>query len=162
MFKCLNVKWFLSVAAQAHTWRHRWLVTVLHLLTGTFSHFLGPSWTWARIKCTNEHQSSGLGSCGSPSCTDAQHSPLGRTGSSGWELCDKSPESDEKYTYESLWLKHGVTFKPHSRGAWRSGRWLAAQPEGGPRGSSCLSCPSCRCYSGCRLRSRPACMLSYT
>ena len=31
--------------AQAHTWRHCWLVTVLHFWTGTFSHFLGPSET---------------------------------------------------------------------------------------------------------------------
>ena len=31
--------------------------------------------------------------CGSPSCTDAQHSLLERTGSSGWAHCDKSPQA---------------------------------------------------------------------
>lgn len=38
--------------------------------------------------------------CGSPSCTDAQHSPLERTGSSGWAHCDKSPPAPVNKTFK--------------------------------------------------------------
>ena len=38
--------------------------------------------------------------CGSPSCTDAQHSPLERTGSSGWAHCDKSPQAPVNKTFK--------------------------------------------------------------